>query len=102
MKQGDVIGLLTLSGEHRNFTASSYKTSGKEKSQLKTIKNQFGSLPGWLKIVINEYVTRLDTINTKYKATFKENLQLKTTQLSYLYLTRQIWNCFAFCRQNGN
>jgi CRP-like cAMP-binding protein len=91
MGANEVIGMMTfLTSEPRMAYARAKGDAVLKKISQLQIKGQISNLPPWMKIVLKDFTIRLKGMNSKFTQAKELIDDLRKSQLSYLYLTRQI------------
>lgn len=96
MDVNEVIGMMTFASNTPRMAFARAKTEAVLKRVTqKQITGQISSLPAWLKIVLKDFKLRINHMNEKYSSSQELIRELKKTQLSYIYLCRQMCGVIA-------
>lgn len=91
MKAGEVLGLMTFaSTEPRMAGARAKSETVLKRVSKEQIAGQISAMPSWLKIVLKDLKFRITQMNAKYSASLERIRDLKKSQISYLYMVRQL------------
>lgn len=91
MNQGEIIGVMTfLTRDTRLASARALVATKIKKIPSQHVQKYIHTFPRWLKIVLKEFVGRINEMNRKYSETIMELKKAKELQITPLFLATQL------------